>query len=259
MLMVIATAKTLDFESPISTGKHSTPSMLAEARRLVDVLVAKSPAELAELMGMSAALGELTAERFADWETPPTPANSRPAILAFAGEVFMAMNPAGSFSERDHTHAQKVLRILSGLYGVLRPLDLIQPYRLEMGLGLETDRGTGMSSFWGERITDALISDLEASPGSNALVNLASEEYFRSVHTDRIDAPVITPRFLVSRAGSEPKISGFDAKRARGAMTGWVIRHRVKSVRGLREFNEGGYRYDPGRSEPHRPVFVRPG
>jgi len=259
MLMVIATAKRLDIESPISTRKHSTPAMLDDARRLVDVLVTKSPAELADLMGVSAALGELTATRFADWETPPTAANSRPAILAFAGDVFMAMDAAGSFTERDHTQAQKVLRILSGLYGVLRPLDLIQPYRLEMGLGLETDRGTGMYSFWGERITEALISDLEASPGSDALVNLASDEYFRSVRVDRIDAPVITPRFLVSRVGSEPKVNGFDAKRARGAMTGWVIRNRVKSVRGLCEFAEGGYRYDPVRSDPHRPVFVRPG
>lgn len=255
----MATAKTLDFESPVSTSKHSTPSMLSESRRLVDVMVTKSPAELAGLMGMSATLAELTAERFADWETPFTPANSRPAILAFAGDAFLAMDPAGSFTERDHTQAQKVLRILSGLYGVLRPLDLIQPYRLEMGLALETDRGPDVYSFWGELITEALISDLAASPGSDALVNLASDEYFRSIHTDRIDAPVITPRFLTSRAGSEPRISGFDAKRARGAMTGWVIRNRVRSIRGLREFAEDGYRYDPARSEPHRPVFVRRG
>ncbi len=257
MLIVISPAKSLDFESPLPTKKHSIPEMLDESRRLVDVMVAKSPDEVARLMGTSAVLAELTTSRFLDWETPFTPANSRPALLAFSGDVFIAMDAANTFSERDYTHSQKVLRILSGLYGVLRPLDLMQPYRLEMGLSLVNERGSNLYRFWGGRITDAIAADLAASPGSSALVNLASEEYFSAIDSERIDAPIVTPTFLVSKNGSEPTINGFSAKRARGAMTAWIIRNRIKSVRGLREFDEGGYRYNPERSGQQRPTFVR--
>lgn len=257
MLIVVAPAKSFDYESPLPTRKHSVPTMLDQSRLLVDVMAAKSPDELGKLMGTSASLAELTSDRFVDWETPFTPENARPALLAFAGDVFVALDAAGTFTERDYTHAQKVLRILSGLYGVLRPLDLMQPYRLEMGLAVANPRGADLYSFWGDRITDAIIADLTASPGSPALVNLASQEYFSSVRVERIDAPIVTPRFLVSKNGSEPTMNGFAAKRARGAMTSWIIRNRVKSARGLRDFDAGGYRYNSERSGPHRPVFVR--
>lgn len=257
MLIVIAPAKSLDYDSPLPTKKHSTPSMLDESRRLVDVMAAKSPGELARLMGTSESLAELTSERFLEWGTPFTPENSRPAVLAFSGDVFLAMDARGTFGERDYTHAQKVLRILSGLYGVLRPLDLMQPYRLEMGLRFPNERGGDLYSFWGDRITDLLIEDLDASPGSRALVNLASDEYFGAIRSERLDAPVITPKFLVSKDGGEPGVNGFAVKRARGAMAGWIIRNRVKSVRGLRAFADNGYRYNPERSEGRAPVFVR--
>jgi cytoplasmic iron level regulating protein YaaA (DUF328/UPF0246 family) len=224
MLIVIAPAKSLDYDSPLPTSKHSFPSMLDQSRRLVDLMAAKPPDELARLMRISASLAEITSERFLEWATPFRPENSRPALLAFSGDVYAAMDAAGTFTERDYTHAQKVLRILSGLYGVLRPLDLMQPYRLEMGLPLP---------------------------------NLASDEYFRSIRAEEIEAPVITPRFLVSKAGSEPTGNGFAIKRARGAMTGWIIRNRVRSIRALRDFAEDGYRYNPERSDPHAPVFVR--
>ena len=255
--MVIAPAKSLDYESPLATDKHSTPAMLDESRLLVDLVSRKSPDELASLMKISAPMAELTFTRYLDWETPFSPDNARPALLAFSGDVFQAMDPAGSFGQRDFTHAQKTLRILSGLYGVLRPLDLMQPYRLEMGLPLPNERGRDLYEFWGDRISDALEEALEASPGPSVLVNLASDEYFRAVKPDRIGARVITPSFLTSKDGSEPKSNGFAAKRARGAMTGWIIRNRVKSIRGLSDFDVGGYRYNAERSRPDHPVFVR--
>lgn len=257
MLIVIAPAKSLDYDSPLPTRKHSIPALLDESRRLVDAMAGRSPDELARLMKTSGTIAELTSERFLDWGTPFTPENARPALLAFSGDVFAAMDPAGTFTERDYTHAQKVLRILSGLYGVLRPLDLMQPYRLEMGLALPNERGADLYAFWGSRITDELISALESSPGPRALVNLASDEYFRAIEPDRLDARVVTPRFLVSKGGDEPTINGFAVKRARGSMTGWIIRNRVRSIRGLCDFAEDGYRYNPERSGPDSPVFVR--
>jgi cytoplasmic iron level regulating protein YaaA (DUF328/UPF0246 family) len=257
MLIVIAPAKSLDYDSPLPTRKHSTPTMLDESKLLVELLAGKPPDELARLMRISAPLADLTSERFLDWETPFKPENSRPALLAFSGDVFAAMDAAGTFTERDYTHAQKVLRILSGLYGVLRPLDLIQAYRLEMGLALPNDRGPDLYSFWGDRICRAIATDLAASPGPRVLVNLASDEYFRTIHPEHIEAPIITPRFLVSKDGSEPTSNGFAIKRARGAMAGWIIRDRVRSIRGLRDFTQGGYRFNSERSAADSPVFVR--
>ena len=155
MLIVVSPAKALDYSSALPTRKHSEPRMLDQAEPLADVMRQKSPDEIAKLMGISSDLAELNFERFADWEAPFTPADARPALLAFNGDVYQGMDAAATFTERDYTHAQKVLRILSGLYGVLRPLDLMQPYRLEMGSKLATDRGGDLYTYWGERITDA--------------------------------------------------------------------------------------------------------
>ena len=208
------------------------------------------------MMGISESLGELNHERFLDWETPFTPKNARPSVLAFSGDVYMGME-AGTFTERDFTHAQKVLRILSGLYGVLRPLDLMQPYRLEMGSTVKTGRGKDLYSFWGDTITEQLNADMADSPGSDALINLASNEYFGAVNVKKLDSRLVSPVFLDSKDGGEPKIISFFAKRARGAMSGWIIRNRIKSPRALRDFDEDGYRYDRDRSQTDRPVFVR--
>ncbi len=177
-------------------------------------------------------------------------------MLAFSGDVYMGME-AGTFTERDFTHAQKVLRILSGLYGVLRPLDLMQPYRLEMGSTVKTSRGKDLYSFWGDTITEQLNADMAESPGSDALINLASNEYFGAVNTRKLDARLVSPVFLDSKDGAEPKIVSFFAKRARGAMSGWIIRNRIKSPRALLDFDEDGYRFDKERSQADRPVFVR--
>lgn len=257
MLIVVSPAKALDFESPLPTRKFSEPAMLDRSRELVSIMAGKSPDELSELMSISPALGELNFERFQDWEPPFTRANARPAVLAFNGDTYLGLDAPATFDERDYTHAQKTLRILSGLYGVLRPLDLIQPYRLEMGTKLKNPRGRDLYGFWGDEITDALNADLAASPGSPVLVNLASAEYFGSVRPDDIDGRVITPKFLDAKGDDDYKMVSFFAKRARGAMAGWIIRERVKSARALREFDGLGYRYDPVRSTADEPVFTR--
>ena len=257
MLIVVSPAKSLDYESPLPTKKHSEPRMLEHSRELVAAMAKKSPREISKMMRVSEALGELNHERFQDWETPFTTANARPALLAFTGDVYIGMNPRGTFDERDYTQAQKTLRILSGLYGVLRPLDLMQPYRLEMGSSLATNGTNDLYGFWGPRIADTLNADLAASPGSRALINLASNEYFGSVDTSRIDGRIVSPVFLDSKDGGDYRIVSFFAKRARGAMAGWIIRERIKSVAGLKDFGAMGYRYDRQRSAADQPVFIR--
>ena len=258
VLAVVSPAKSLDFDSPLPTRKRSEPRMLGSAAELAEIMARQAPVELASLMGLSAELAELNAGRFATWSPEPDADAARPALLAFDGDVYRGLDAPATFGERDYTHAQKTLRILSGLYGLLRPLDEIRPYRLEMGTRLPTGRGADLYAFWGDRITDVLREDLAASPGTAALVNLASGEYFRAVRPEVLDARVITPRFLdVPAAGGEPKVISFHAKRARGAMAGWMIRERIGSAVALREFDGLGYRFDAERSSGDAPVFVR--
>ena len=231
--------------------------MLDRATELAQVMAGKSADEIRALMKLSPRLAALNAERFEAWDPDHSNGNCRPAVLAFNGDTYQGIDAPATFGERDYTHAQKTLRILSGLYGVLRPLDAIQPYRLEMGTKLTTDRGSDLYSFWSGQISDALAGDLERSPGSNALVNLASNEYFSAVEDNRLDTRVVTPKFLDSRDGAPPKVISFFAKRARGAMAGWMVRERVTSVRRLREFDGLGYHFEGGASEPGAPVFLR--
>ncbi|MEM9135407.1 MAG: peroxide stress protein YaaA [Actinomycetota bacterium] len=257
MLIVVSPAKSLDYESPLPTKKYSEPELLDRSAQLVSVMAKKSPADLKNLMGISQGLAETNFDRYQDWERPFTPDNARPALLAFQGDVYQGMDAAGTFGERDYTHAQKVLRILSGLYGVLRPLDLMQPYRLEMGTKLANGHGRDLYAFWGDTITEHLDDAIEASPGARVLVNLASNEYFGSVRPDGLGAPVVTPVFLDEKNG-QYKVISFFAKRARGAMTGWMIRERVTTRKGLSDFDGLGYRFDPERSTADQPVFTRP-
>ncbi len=253
MLVIVSPAKTLDFESPLTVRKHTQPRLLKESERLVETLRALSPAELAALMGISDKLSGLNAARYQEWSRPFTPDNARQALYAFQGDVYVGMQ-AREFSAEDRAFAQKHLRILSGLYGVLRPLDLIRPYRLEMGTRLATDRGTDLYGFWGDRVTRVLREDLAAR--NPFIVNLASEEYFRAVDVDALDVPVISPVFRDYRNGKY-KIISFFAKKARGMMASWIIRNRVRTENALRSFNEGGYRYSAAESSPERPVFLR--
>ena len=280
MLIVISPAKSLDYTSRLPTKKHSKPRMLDEAACLVRAMRCKSSAELVSMMGISHSLATLNHQRFAEWSTASTPQTARPALLAFSGDVYRSLDAPATFKERDYTHAQKVLRILSGLYGVLRPLDLMQPYRLEMGSKLATERGSTLYEFWGDRITAAVNDDLEHSPGTKAVVNLASKEYFRAVDARNLNGRLVNPIFLdgkgkaaagksevrsasadsagadvgrplkvgsvVPEGGSavrEPRVLGFYAKRARGAMAAWIIRNRVKTIRRLRDFDGLGYAF----------------
>jgi cytoplasmic iron level regulating protein YaaA (DUF328/UPF0246 family) len=257
VLIVVSPAKSLDFESAPATKKRSRPRMLDRSAELVSILAAKSQGEIGSLMSLSPQLAELNAERFSDWQPAPEPGSARQAVLAFDGDTYRGLDAPTTFGERDFAHAQKTLRILSGLYGVLRPLDEIQPYRLEMGTKLINPRGEDLYDFWGDQLTQTLRADLAASPGSNALLNLASNEYFRAVKAKELDTRVVTPSFLDATSGGEPKMVSFYAKRARGAMSGWIIRERVKSVRALQEFDGLGYAYDADLSSVDAPVFVR--
>jgi cytoplasmic iron level regulating protein YaaA (DUF328/UPF0246 family) len=231
--------------------------MLDRAEELVGVMRGKSPDEVAQLMSISDELADLNVQRYADFTTPFTRGNSRPAVLAFAGDVYQGMDPWGRFGERDFTEAQKTIRILSGLYGVLRPLDLVQPYRLEMGTKLATDRGDTLYDYWDGDITDVLNADLAESPGPEAVVNLASGEYFRSVDTSRLEGRLISPRFLDQGKDGEYRIVSFWAKRARGEMAAWLVLNRVRTMKALTDFDGDGYRFDPDRSTDDEPTFVR--
>ncbi len=254
---MISPAKALDFESPLPTRSYTLPEMLDRTEELVTIMRHRSPEDLSALMSISPTLGELNFERFQDWSLPFTPRNARPAVLAFNGDTYQGLGAGGRFTTRDFTRAQKVLRILSGLHGVLRPLDLIQPYRLEMGSKVRHGGGEDLYSFWGPTVTDRLRADLAQSPGPKVLVNLASKEYFGVVQTERLDAPVVSPVFLDGNDLAELRIVSFFAKRARGAMAGWIVRERINSVKALSRFDLEGYRFDPDRSKANRPVFTR--
>lgn len=257
MLIVVSPAKALDFESPLPTKKQSQPEMLDRSEALVEIMAAKSPDDLSAMMSISPSLAELNHERFQDWTTPFTRDNARPAVLAFNGDTYTGLDAPNSFGERDYTHAQKVLRILSGLHGVLRPLDLMQPYRLEMGSKVEHPTGADLYSYWGDDVTDRLNEALAASPGANALINLASIEYFSVVQPDRVEGRIISPRFLDANGDDDFKVVSFFAKQARGAMAGWIIRERIASVKALNGFDANGYVYDPDRSTRDQPTFIR--
>jgi len=257
MLIVVSPAKALDFESPLATKKQSQPEMLDRSEELVGIMAGKSPDDLSAMMSISTKLAELNHERFQDWTTPFTPDNARPAVLAFDGDTYTGLDAPASFGERDYTHAQKVLRILSGLHGVLRPLDLIQPYRLEMGSKVEHPDGGDLYSYWGDDVTDRLNEALAASPGAKVLVNLASNEYFSVVQPERFDGRIISPRFLDAKGDGDFKIVSFFAKQARGAMAGWIVRERITSITALTDFDADGYQYDADRSTPDEPTFTR--
>ncbi len=260
MLTVLSPAKSLDFESKLPTKKHSDARLLDGAEQLADQLAEMAPDEIRQLMSISDELAELNAERFRDFTLPFEPGRERPAVLAFAGDVYTGMQ-ATTFGERDFTEAQKTVRILSGLYGLLRPLDLIAPYRLEMGTRLRTPAGDSLYAYWRERVTALLSEDLAASPGPPVLLNLASTEYFGVVDTKALGAKVISPRFL-DAPQSDPtqlKVISFSAKKARGAMASWLVRERIRSPRKLPEFTGLGYAYDPARSTATEPTFVRSG
>lgn len=254
MLHVISPAKTLDFATPPSTNRHSQPGFLAQSQQLIDELRPLSPLQVSQLMGISDKLGELNAQRFLDWQLPFTASNAKQAVLAFKGDVYTGM-AADTYSEGDLAFAQQRLRILSGLYGLLRPLDLIQPYRLEMGTGFANSRGKNLYAFWGSQLTDALNSELAQAPAP-VLVNLASNEYWGAVQPRQLQGEVITPVFKDAKNG-QYKIISFFAKKARGMMSAWIVKNRLDQVAGLKDFDTAGYRYNPAMSSAREWVFTR--
>lgn len=254
MLTLLSPAKTLDFDTPPITKKFTRPMFLEQSADLVDVLKQYSPDELGQLMKLSPKLADLNVERFQQWQLPFTAANAKAAVLAFKGDVYTGLD-AESLSEEQLEFAQQHVRILSGLYGVLKPLDLIQPYRLEMGTKLANPKGKNLYEYWGNSITDALNKEVEQS-GSNCIVNLASNEYFSAVNTKSLNADLITPVFKDEKNG-QYKIISFYAKKARGKMTRWLLENTLNSAEKLAEFNVAGYRFSEEDSKKNNPVFKR--
>ncbi|MDC9613487.1 peroxide stress protein YaaA [Xenorhabdus khoisanae] len=254
MLITISPAKTLDYVSPLATEKYSQPELLGESQQLIEVCRTLTPAQIGNLMSISDKLAGLNAARFGEWQPNFTPENARQAILAFKGDVYTGMQ-AETFSANDFEFAQTHLRILSGLYGVLRPLDLMQPYRLEMGIKLENPRGKDLYQFWGARITDQLNAALEQQ-GDEVLVNLASDEYFKSVNTKKLAARIIKPVFLDEKNGKY-KVISFYAKKARGLMSRFIIQNQLTDPARLVEFNLEGYAFDESLSKGNELVFKR--
>lgn len=257
MLILLSPAKALDFEAPVPTTSTSVPRMLDDASALAAVMKTKSVSDVARLQHLSDELAALNVQRWADFAVPFPDRAARPAIFAFNGDAYQGLAVRERFTAQDYERAQSTLRILSGLYGVLRPLDLILAYRLEMGTRLATERGGNLYQWWAERITDQLNADLGAAPGESVVINLASAEYFGAVQPQRLAAPVITPRFEDTNARGRRSVISFYAKRARGEMAAWLITRQITSGAGLEEFAEAGYRYDRSASRPQAPVFVR--
>jgi len=254
MLMVISPAKTLDYDTPPSTSRHSLPQYLEHSRELIEGLRSLTPADVAQLMGVSDKIAALNVARFGSWTPEFTPANAKQAILAFKGDVYTGL-AAEDFQDADFDFAQRHLRMLSGLYGLLRPLDLMQPYRLEMGTQFANARGKDLYAFWGERISEWLNADL-AAQGDDVLLNLASNEYFGAVRRRQLQARVVDVEFRDLKNG-DYKIISFYAKKARGLMARHVIKQRLTRVDELRDFAEQGYAYSEERSTADKLVFLR--
>lgn len=254
MMIILSPAKSLDFDSPIRVKTFTQPDFLDESQLLVERLRTLSPLDLTNLMGISDKLAVLNAGRYAAWAQPFTPKNARQAVLAFNGDVYEGLD-ARSLSAADLKFSQKHLRILSGLYGVLRPLDLMQPYRLEMGIKLANSRGKDLYAYWGERLTDSLNSTI-AETGADVLVNLASDEYFKAVRPKKLSVPMIQPVFE-DWSNGKFKVVSFYAKRARGLMARYAVTNRLVSAKGLKHFSEDGYGFDESVSDAGRWVFRR--
>lgn len=254
MLALISPAKTFDFDTPAPTREASQPEFLAQAQELIDVLRPLAPHDISKLMGISDKLGVLNYDRFAGWQPPFDLDNAKQALFAFKGDVYVGL-AAETLQEGDWKFAQDHLRILSGLYGLLAPLDLIQPYRLEMGTRLANPRGKDLYEFWGPRITEAINAQLKrlADP---VVVNLASNEYFKSVQKKDLEAPLITPVFKDWKT-DRYKIISFYAKKARGMMSAYILKNRLTDAQGLKEFDEEGYRYNSELSTATEWVFTR--
>lgn len=254
MLTIISPAKKLDYSQLSEAQEFTQPLLLEHSEQLLNDLRLLSPDDICSLMGLSDKLGALNYERFQEWQTPFSTDNAKQAILAFKGDVYQGLD-AEHMSTDELNWAQDNLRILSGLYGLLRPLDLMQPYRLEMGTKFANERGGNLYQFWGEIITNQLNKLLSVSPKS-VLINLASNEYFKSVQPKNLQADIITPVFM-DQKGDKYKIISFFAKRARGLMSAFIIKNKITDVEQLKTFNVDGYSFNSAMSEGNKWVFCR--
>ena len=257
MLMVVSPAKSLDFESPLPSGLPATrPPMLDESARLADILRQMAPQDIAGLMQVSDKIAALNVARFAEWHANYSAPQARQAVFAFNGDVYEGLD-AASLDRAGLDWLQPRLNILSGLYGLLRPLDLMLPYRLEMGTRLANPRGNNLYDFWGERISQRLNADAEPLV-DRTLVNLASQEYFGAVDAKALKLPLITPHFKERKDG-EARIISFFAKKARGAMARYAIENRIEKAPDLKAFDRDGYRFDKALSTDADWIFIREG
>jgi cytoplasmic iron level regulating protein YaaA (DUF328/UPF0246 family) len=254
MLIVISPAKTLDYDTPPITKNITTPDYLDYSQQLIDILRNYSALDISEMMKTSMKISELNFERYHHWKTPFTAANAKQALLAFKGDVYTGLD-AESFKAADLKFAQDHLRMLSGLYGLLRPLDLMQPYRLEMGTKLKNLRGNNLYDFWGDIITDGLNKQLKKIK-SEYLINLASNEYFKSVKPKLLNAKIITPEFKDYKNG-EYKMIGIYAKKARGAMSRFIIKNQLSHPDDIKNFDLDGYKFNSKNSTSDKFVFTR--
>ena len=254
MIALLNSSKTLDFDPTVKISKHTIPELLNDSALLVEQLRKLSASEYSKLMGVSEKLAKLNVARYANWQTAATPANAKQALLAFKGDIYSGIETE-KYKSRDFDFAQQHVRILSGLYGILRPLDLIQPYRLEMAAKLPTAEGKNLYSFWGDRITASLKALLKQEK-SGVIVNLCSAEYFRAIQSNELEATVIAPAFKEFKDGTYRFVTIY-GKKARGLMCNYIIQNKLERIADLKSFDSEGYRYNKKISSDHEWVFTR--
>jgi len=254
MLITISPAKKLDYTTPAPLHEHTIPVHLDKAADLIEIMRQKDSFEIADLMKLSMKLADLNMQRYQDWHIPFTPENAKQALFAFSGDVYQGLD-AATLQPADIHYAQDHLRILSGLYGLLRPLDLMQAYRLEMGTKLRTDHGTNLYQFWGDMITNS-INDTLAAQGDDILINLASNEYFSAVKAKSIHGRIITPVFKELRQGTY-RIISFNAKKARGFMSRYIIENRIENPEDMKSFDLADYHFHSELSSENTYTFTR--
>jgi len=254
MITILSPAKKLDKKTDRQIQHPTTPDFLNDSRELVEALRDYSPDDLSVLMNVKRNIAELNYERYARWHTPFTPGNAQPAVFLFNGQAYLGLQ-AESLKDADLQFGQDHLRILSGLYGLLRPLDLIQPYRLEMGTKMSNSRGKDLYDFWGDKLTDALNESLQEHQ-SKVLLNLASNEYFKALRHDKVDGEIITPVFK-EKKGNQYKTIAVYAKTARGRMSRFILRNRIDDPQAVKSFDEEGYVFSPRQSTKKQWVFIR--
>lgn len=254
MLVVISPAKTLDFQTEPPLDSSSQPRLIGQTAELIKKLKTLSPKRIGALMAISDDLASLNHQRFQDFEIPHPGVGTRPALYAFQGDVYRGLR-AADLTKKQVQYANDHLRMLSGLYGVLRPLDAMLPYRLEMGTSLPIGKHKQLYDFWGDQITDVIRQDIEQS-NSKILLNLASKEYFKAVREKNLETQVVSPAFKEMKNG-EPKIITVYAKTARGVMANWVMRNKVRTIEKLKQFADDGYQFSAAHSTQGVPVFLR--